>query len=463
MHSIILDHELHFNPGVPMKTPKLTAKAHLATTLLSGALSVSILYSLPARAEGGADVGGGNGSPAKIVRITATGLDALADQGDIVINGRKIDIKAMQDALANLKEIRPTDKELPAVNGKPVCLINHPGAKALDMNVPCFDSYDEDTKLQMGFHEVWGLAFNDKQDDTYFFSAKLVQKVKNRGPASEVAVSEIVRMNGNAIESISKNEYDSKSEKYNALLQKSEAAAGLNCFYADGATRSQATSAISGKAMSPATVIAQAEGTIRCEIPKPKKLPLLGIKSQGPDEDLNILVTNFTKQGRKALLKAAEEGKVEGAASKACLEESIQNNKEISKDPVLQSLKTKIEEKIGPFSLVYNMTYGLGKKINDPNSYQTTNGPFPGILEVYTSNPEFIQNRKGKIVDFNNLFFEVRKNVYDLNQRAIETKNVDCSVKKEAVKKYLEELDNYLSEKGDELSPEEDAATTSAL
>lgn len=442
-----------------MKNRMPTIKAPLAALLMSALLPLSIVYSLPAHAAGGADVGGGNGGPAKIVRITAAGLDALADHGEIVINGRKIDIQAMQEALATLKEIRPTDEKLPAVNGKPVCLINHPGAKALDMNVPCFEAYDEDTKLQMGFHEVWGLAFADHQDDTYYYSAKLVQRARQRVPASEHAATEVVRTPGYSFGTFSKEEYEANPKLHEAIvLANAEKAAAKNCELADGVIRSQPTAAISVKeSSSPGGYWAQADGSVRCEIPKPKKLPLLGVDATVTNDFRSA--TNLTKNGRIALLKAAEEG-VKNAASKECLLTAIKTNREISLDADLQRLKAQIEEMIGPFSLVYGLSLGLGNKV-DEKGYDIApkvKPPYQGMLSVYTSNPELIQNRKGRIVDFNKLYFSVRGEVYDLNRRTISFTDIACGTDKETVTKFLKTLKAHLSslDEGDDLLPNEE-------
>jgi len=139
--------------------------------------------------------GGGNGYAAEFVRLASFGLDSLARQGDEVINSQRVDLSAMGRALLTAN-IQFTKQDL-ILNGKRVHAINEPAKGLITVNETSWKSLDDSTKMQLAFHELWGLSFHDHKDDSYVFSTAMVARIRDAGFTNPSKVIALLTNNQN--------------------------------------------------------------------------------------------------------------------------------------------------------------------------------------------------------------------------------------------------------------------------
>ena len=208
-----------------------------------------------------------------------------------------------------------------------------------------------------------------------------------------------------------------------------------SCRLLDGIQRSREIAYLNG-------ALASTDASLDCEVKIPKKMPLLGMSAvfgyYNDDVD-HVSATNLTQNGREALVKLTKDKDSKDYKSEACLKEAIASIKEIAKDKDLQELKSELERKIGPFSLVY--TLSLGRKPEQGKAAE-------GYIEVFTFDEDKIVD-KTQNMNANQLSYNLRWNIH--GQHAVTTDSIECRVKQESVRTYLDHMKQILFTPADHL------------
>lgn len=135
--------------------------------------------------------------------LCQSSISFLDMKSPLMIGNRNVDLKYLESILKQTK-IEWTNESL-SVNGAAVDAVNIPSNKVVIINRNGWDKLDQITKSQLCLHELWGVAFNDQQDDRYFYSTQMINILRLSILKSSMNLAECIPIENANLPSISIN------------------------------------------------------------------------------------------------------------------------------------------------------------------------------------------------------------------------------------------------------------------